>query len=506
MNILCWLLLALVGTQAFAQYRAVQAIFITDIGSCKSACDASMRTWQRLLRQIPGEEELTVGVYARDSRPATAVQYARELGIPLVEQCSNTVLDRLGNMSTPILALIDQHDQCLVVDNLSKQPIDRLSAIIRRFVNSPARRSDASGILTKRISQLDSVLVGSVQSITDSNWLILDQLREAAVFVDVIADRIDWSVTLPERVRLHYRTSNNAVVWDAYTNAGVRMTEVSSVFPLSISADTIGFSLRRFDIGQPQQVYRDGHYVGDRDLVSSGAIWRHFAEDVAKQQSLAEDEAKVMSVVLWSPAAQYLHGTSVVRASNVQATYADSNEREVAAYINQRGVHLLFRISALPASSIGFDPSHYVKFSAMHSARVAVCSPGNEVLGIYDTTTARFFPIAPVGPLHELLNRERVQNNNAKNYGLGVLVDTMDNTFLFITFAKSDSKSSMNDGAVAVTVNAYDVETGQHLYQRSNNYENEQQLQRMSFHSVRHDELWGLAENKEGVYFVRIKR
>lgn len=506
MNIVCCLLLALVGTRALAQHGAVQAMFITDIRSCKTACDASMRTWQRLLRQIPAEEQLSVGVYVRDSRTATAVQYARELGIPLVEQCSNTVLDRLGNMSTPILVLTDPNDQCLVVDNLSKRPIDHLSAIIRRFVNSPIRRSNASGILTKRISQLDSVLVGSVQSITDSNWLILDQLREAAVFVNVIADRIDWSVTIPERVRLRYRTSGNAKLWDAYTDAGVRMTEVSSVFPLSISADTIGFSLRRFDIGQPQQVYHDGQYVGDRDLISSGAIWKHIAANVGKHHSVAEDEAEVMSVVLWSPAAQYLHGSSVVRASNVRETYADSNEREVAAYTDQDGVHPLFRISALPTSHIGFDPSHYVKLSAMHSARVAVCSPGNEVLGIYDTTTARFLPIAPVGPLHELLNRERVQNNNAKNYGLGVLVDTTNDAFLFISFAKGDSKGSMRDGAVTVTVNAYDVETGQHMYQRSGTYENEQQLNRISFHSVRHDELWGLAENKEGVYLVRMQR
>lgn len=506
MNVFCCVLLALVGTQAFAQSRSVQAVFVTDIGSCKTACNTSIRTWQRVLRQMPGEEELSVGLYARDSRPATAVQYANDLGIPLVEHCPEKVLDRIHTMSTPILVLTDQYDECLIVDNLSKQPIDRLSGIIRRFVNSPTRRSGARGIRTKRISQLDSVLVGSVQSITDSNWLILDQLREAAVLVNVIADRINWTVTLPERVRLRYRTSGNAKVWDAYTDAGVRMTEVSSVFPLSISVDTIGFSLRRFDIGRPQQVYRNGRYVGDRDLIASGAIWRHIADNVAMHRSTAEDEAEVMSAVLWSPAPQYLHGISVVRAGNVRETYADSNEREVAAYINQSGIHLLFRISALPKSHIGFDPSHYIKMSAMHSARVAVCSPGNEVLGMYDTTTARFTTIAAVGPLHELLHRERAQKTTTENYGLGVFVDTTDGAFLFVTFRNGESEQSINASEVTMTINAYDVETGQHMYQRSTTYENEQQLKRMSFHAVRHDELWGLAENKEGVYFVRMQR
>lgn len=494
MNIVCCLLLALVGTRAMAQHGAVQAMFITDIRSCKTACDASMRTWQRLLRQIPGEQELSVGVYARDSRPSTAVQYAKDLGIPLVATCSDTVLKRTSNMSTPILVLIDQDDQCLYVDNLSKQSIDRLSTIIRRFVNCPMRQRGARGIRTKRISQLDSVLVGSVQAITDSNWLFLDQQREAALFVNVIADRTHWTVMLPESVRVRHRTSENAKLWDAYANAGVRMTEVSSVFPLSPSTESVGFSIRYFTLGQPQAVYHDGRYVGDRDLIPNSAIWSRRAD------------AQVTNSILWSPAAQCIRGTSVLRASNVRTMYADSNEREIAAYTNQQGVHLLFRISALPLSNVGFDPTHYVKLSAMHAARVAVCSPGNEVLGIYDTTTARFLPIAPVGPLHELLNRERVQKNNTKSYGLGMLVDTTDGTFLVVTFADGESNNTVDGCDVTMTFNAYDVETGQHLYQRTNTYANEKDLRRMSFHSVQHDELWGLAESKEGVYFVRMWR
>lgn len=506
MKIFCCVLLALVVTQALAQPRAVQAIFITDIGSCKTACDASMRTWQRLLRQIPGEREVAVGLHARDARPVVAALYAKELGIPLLEQCPEKVLERIDNMSIPILVLIDQNDQYLFVDNLSKQPIDRLSAIIRRFVSSRIDSDTMSWMRTKHISLLDTVDIGSVQAITESRWLFFDRQREAALYVDVRSDSMYWTVKIPEGLRTRYRTVGNAQIWDAYVKAGVRMTEANSVFHLSESSNTLGFSISQFIVGPPESVYRDGRYVGERDLLPRAGLWVHGEQSATKRQGVDVDTAEETNLVLWSPAAQSLQGTSVFRASNIRGAYADSNEREIAAYANQSGVHLLFRVSALPTSNVGFDPSHVIKLSAMYAARLAVCSPGNEVLGIYDTTTAKFHRMTAVGPLHELLNRERVQSNNTKNYGLGILVDTTNHAFLFVTFCNSEANRSMSDGAVTVTTNAYDVETGQHMYQRTSTYVNEHKFDRVSFHSVRNDELWGLGENKRGVYFVRMKR